>query len=62
MRRLPDGYTLLLERAHAAGPDPNRAARWTRVRAEAEALSPEIADDPAWADRLRRTAQALATD
>jgi streptomycin 6-kinase len=48
--------------AHSAGLDPNRAALWTRVRASAEAVSPEIADDPAWADRLRRTSQALAAD
>jgi streptomycin 6-kinase len=48
--------------ARAAGLDPKRAALWTRVRAPAEAVAPEIADDPAWAERLRRTARALATD
>jgi streptomycin 6-kinase len=48
--------------AEAAGLDPNRAAVWARVRAVAEAKSPEAADDPAWAECLRRTARALATD
>jgi streptomycin 6-kinase len=48
--------------ARAAGLDPKRAALWTRVRATAEAVAPEIADDPAWAECLRRTARALATD
>jgi streptomycin 6-kinase len=48
--------------ALAAGLDVKRAAVWTRVRASAEAMAPDIADDPAWAERLRRTARALSTD
>ncbi len=48
--------------ARAAGLDPNRAALWTRVRASAEAAPPELDDDPEWAERLRRTARALAID
>jgi streptomycin 6-kinase len=48
--------------AEAAGLDPARAAVWTRVRAGAEAEEPDMADDPEWAERLRRTARTLRTD
>ena len=48
--------------AEAAGLDPSRAAIWARVRAAAEAESPDVAHFPEWAERLRRTARALATD
>jgi streptomycin 6-kinase len=46
----------------AAGLDPGRAAVWTRVRARAETQSPYVVGDPAWAERLRRTARALEPD
>jgi hypothetical protein len=48
--------------ARAAGLDVKRAAVWTRLRASAEAMAPDIADYPGWAERLRRTARALTTD
>jgi streptomycin 6-kinase len=48
--------------AEAAGLDPRRAALWTRVRAAAEADSPDVGHFPEWAERLRRTARALRTD
>jgi len=48
--------------ADAAGLDPGRAALWARVRAAAEAEWPDVADDPEWAERLRRLARALSVD
>lgn len=42
------------------GLDSDRAAAWTRVRASAEASSPDVGHDPGWADRLRRTETALS--
>lgn len=48
--------------ADAAGLDPEQAALWARVRARAEAESSDVVGDPAWAERLRRMAHALAPD
>ena len=48
--------------SEAAGLDADRAAAWTRVRAGAEAVSPDVDGDPGWAERLRRTARALSPD
>ena len=48
--------------ARAAGLDARRAAVWTRLRAMAEAIAPDVAEDEAWAERLRRTARALTAD
>ena len=48
--------------SQAAGLDADRAAAWTRVRASAEAVSPDVEGDPGWAERLRRTARALSPD
>ena len=48
--------------SEAAGLDADRAAAWTRVRASAEAVSPDVEGDPGLAERLRRTARALSPD
>jgi streptomycin 6-kinase len=46
--------------ADAAGLDPDRAAAWVRVVARAEAVLSADSAFPAWPERLRRLAEALA--